>query len=468
MVLLGCGDDDAAGGKIVAIGAVIDQSGSIARPEWRDAAFLAVSDANAGLARAGGFHDLQFRLEFSDSTNVTMVAVQRALELYRTRNIKGLVSDTSGDSLALFRTNYDDDPSNDLPIPMICMACTSPNINDPNAMNMDPVSQNALRNGMKWNFRVSTNSDPEAVALLQAVHALAANGDRNADGVFKISIEVIDDQYGNGFFLGFERARDRLFPGLILEKVLHPREVDVNAHDWAGDLGRLTDDRNEQTGMMDGQPDAIIEVTFPLYAAALTKAYVEAGATVTTIPFIHHHNWRHNQTLTQLAATNIEGQIGVSHAIVDNCATSGTTFWNEMVAQTSKAPGFWDAQTYDAVFVQLLATLVAIQNNGITDPTQMTPAQLRDALFLVNDKSAGAVQVHVGPDGFAAAVAAVQAGQPIDYVGASGPLDFDEWGNLTGNFVKFQVMGGRFVDLETYDCVTNNESCPIVPGACNP
>ena len=51
---VGCGGDDEVTGNTVAIGAVIDQTGSIARAEWREAAFLAVEHANEALDQAGG------------------------------------------------------------------------------------------------------------------------------------------------------------------------------------------------------------------------------------------------------------------------------------------------------------------------------------------------------------------------------------------------------------------------------
>ena len=463
-----CGEDDQpTTGKLVALGAVIDQTGSIARPAWRDAAFLAVAHVNSGLEMTGGFHDAEFSLEFADSTNTPATALMYGQELVRERGVKGIVADTSADDIELNRTHYDDDPANDLNVPIICMACTSPNINNPSETNVDPadaVKTATWHNELGWNFRTSADSDPEAVALLNAAATLGSAGDTNGDGTWKISVYAINDAYGNGFFSGFERGRDANYPGLILEKVNHERQVDANTYDWAGDLALLTDDRNGT--MNDVLPDTIIEVTFPLFAASITKAYVDAGTAVSAIPFLHHHNWRHDQTLVKLVGTNIDGHTGVSHAILDNCTTSGQTFHDTLLGQTSKRPGFWDAQTYDAVFVLALAAIIAIQDNGLTDPTQVTGAQIRDAI--AKTSTAGGTKVYAGAAGFAAAVDAIEAGQAIDYDGPSGPMDFDANGNLRNKFAKFEVTSGDFVDVEAYDCVSDLLACPVTTACPNP
>jgi hypothetical protein len=282
--------------------------------------------------------------------------------------------------------------------------------------------------------------------------------------MWKVGIYAINDAYGNGFFEGFQRGRNTNYPALQLEKVSHERQVDANTYDWAGDLALLTDDRTGTT--TDVVPDTIIEVTFPLFAASITKAYVDAGTAVEAIPFLHHHNWRHDQTLVKLVGTDIEGHVGVSHAILDNCATSGQTFHDTLLGATSKRPGLWDAQTYDAVFVLELATLIAVRDGDLADPSQMTGAQLRAAVRATS--TPGGTEVHAGPAGFAAAIAAVEAGQSIDYQGPSGPVDFDDNGNLRNKFAKFEVTSGDFVDVEVYDCVADLMTCPSTTACPNP
>ena len=59
----------------------------------------------------------------------------------------------------------------------------------------------------------------------------------------------------------------------------------------------------------------------------------------------------------------------------------------------------------------------------------------------------------------------IAAGKPFDYQGASGPCDFDSRGDVVAQLARFQVRGGRFVDVERFDCL-RDPSCPQVHERC--
>jgi hypothetical protein len=50
-----------------------------------------------------------------------------------------------------------------------------------------------------------------------------------------------------------------------------------------------------------------------------------------------------------------------------------------------------------------------------------------------------------GPGQFAAAAAAIRAGTPVDYEGASGPIDFDMNGDVVAPYDVWKVSGGMIV-----------------------
>ena len=178
--LLGSGCGGSPPGAVITYGAVLDRTGSISMISWFDAAALATAHANAGLTQAG--KALQFNLATSDSTNTPAVTVTRATELVRNANAKAIITDSSQDDIALNRTNYTDDPASKLNVPIIGMTCTSPSINDPNAVDAsDPINQATLRNGLKWNFRTVMNSDLQAAVITRIAFGRAAGGDVNGD-----------------------------------------------------------------------------------------------------------------------------------------------------------------------------------------------------------------------------------------------------------------------------------------------
>ncbi len=476
VVLAGCGSGDKSVPPNVSFGLIIDLTGSIAHPQWNDAAAIAIGHANDGLDLAGDDRDIRFGLRLADSQNLSKITVDRAGDLIG-RGSKAVVVDTSENAVANLRTVYDTDTNNDIAVPVICIACTSPELGDPAATVPNRAEESALRNEQRWGFRTSTSSDAEAMLLLKIARGMGDRGDVNGDAINKLGLEIVKDLDGTGFLRGIEKARPAIYPQLIVEVVRHSPEIDVDAHDWNDDLVRLTNDRNEErSGAVDGPADVILEATYPLYAASLTRAYLEAGAQDT--PFLHHHNWRHDQTLIKLSTFDIEGHEGVSHAIVDNCDTSGTTFWRAIEERTGRGPSLFDAQTYDAVMLLALAAVVAIEEHGVT-PQDLSPGQLRDALQTLSAIPAGdprfdatleasRVPVDAGAEGFKLAVETIRGGLPIDYVGASGPVDFDEYGNVGGNFVRYRVEQGRFVDVVTYECLVDPAECPASTKLCKP
>jgi ABC-type branched-subunit amino acid transport system substrate-binding protein len=88
---------------------------------------------------------------------------------------------------------------------------------------------------------------------------------------------------------------------------------------------------------------------------------------------------------------------------------------------------------YDAVMLVALA----IEQAGSTDGKA-----IRDALFKV---SSGTTQY--GPLEYAEAVASIQRGESIHYLGASGSCAFDQNGDVLDDYIIWQVASGAFVTV---------------------
>jgi neutral amino acid transport system substrate-binding protein len=100
-------------------------------------------------------------------------------------------------------------------------------------------------------------------------------------------------------------------------------------------------------------------------------------------------------------------------------------------AGTTSLPGN-AANQYDAAILIALA----IQQAGTATDT----VKIRDALFAVTGKGNTAY----GPGKLREAFASIANGQPIDYVGASGNLNFDDFGNVVEDFIIWKVENGKF------------------------
>jgi neutral amino acid transport system substrate-binding protein len=96
-------------------------------------------------------------------------------------------------------------------------------------------------------------------------------------------------------------------------------------------------------------------------------------------------------------------------------------------------PDAYTANTYDAAMLVLLA----IAQAGTATDGQ----KIRDALY---DVSKGGTAY--GPAQIADALEAIKRGEDIDYKGASGNVDLDDYGNTISDYIVWKVVNGKFSD----------------------
>jgi hypothetical protein len=450
----GCASKKDAPTNEITFGVVLDRTsqsgGLIAIP---DIVQIAIDDVNAGIQKAGGFKGMGFTHVDGDSAGTPATGAHLAA-VQAQAGAKLVIVDNSANTVAVMKNEYDADTTNDMGVPTLCVLCSSAAINDPNAADADATTQMALRNGLKWNYRVIMASRYFAPIIVS--RALAITGtDRNGDGVLKVSAYASNEPQGKGAIGGFEAALKAARPDVLLEKMFHDPAADPNGSLWASDAMLLADARNETSGMVDGFPDVVFESSLPGTAIAITRAFIQGGY---TIPLIHGAPFGNETAIIDLGQmANL--QEGVGYATYYP-GTSGNYFKQRYQDHFGTAPQSHErdgATTYDAVLLGALATMLAARD--LTDPTMVTGAQVRDALALINDP-AGTV-IHAGPDEMAKAIPLIAAGMPINYEGASGPLDFDANGFVLGATAHWNIASNRFQDTEIYDC-TKGAACPLV------
>lgn len=437
----------------VVLGQVIDRTGSIATPSWTDSIRLAVGTANQALRQAGR-GELRFELAEANSGNAPAMARDGALRLVHKEGAKAIITDSSQDDIAIVSLAYDGDAAHQLSVPVVCMACTSPAIDDPAATDPDAVKQAALRNSSGWNFRTTLSDAYQARVLANLLTSGPAKGDANGDGHLKLGIYASDDPYGRGFSQSLAAEVRQLSPGASVEQIFHDVKAVPAEYHWAADVARLTDQRNETTGKPDGMPDAVVVISFPKFEINFTRAWLDSH---TGVRLVHTHNFRAARVLEVLSAA-VEGQEGTSQAVLGEGA-SARTFSEDLKSLTGQAPAFRDAAAYDAAISLMLATVQAAKRNQLADAGQVTGAMIRDSMRAINDPLGEPVEAGVA--GFARAVRLIGEGRAVNYQGASGPCDFDEHGDVVAQLARFRVRSGQFLDAEKYDCSRDPECPPL-------
>ena len=454
LLVVACKRDEApAKTATVTLGQVIDRTGSIATPSWADSIRLAVGTANQALRKAGRT-DVRFALVEANSGNAPDTARAGAIQTVRKQGAKAIITDSSQDDIAISMLAYDGDPAHQLDVPVVCMACTSAGINNPEAKDADLVKQAALRNGAGWNFR-TTMSDAYQARML--ARYFVAHGDITGDGKLKLALYASDDPYGHGFSDSLKSGVLKLAPEASVEQIFHDVKAIAAEYNWAADVARLVDRKNENTAQADGLPDAVVVISFPKFEINFTKAYIESN---TKVRLFHTHNFRAIRVIEALGLA-IENHEGSSQAVLGE-GPSAIAFSEDLRALNGQVPAFRDATAYDAAMSLMLATLHALRQNRLQDAEQVTGAMIRDSMRAVQQR--GGEPVYAGINGFARAAQAIAEDKAINYSGASGPVDYDEYGDVVAQLARFRVQSGTFVDVERFDCLRDRD-CPHVPQA---
>ena len=454
----GCGDPAAEDVDTVTLGATISRTGVSAVGTWETALALAALDASDGL-RSADFPTgakIDFKAKVADTVNDTKNTVSKGSEMAG-NGAKMLMVGTSSDAVALSALAYDDDASNDIDVPVVCIACSSPALHNPMAMNADPVLQAANRNELGWVFGLAMASTYQSQVLWNIITDMTEGdlvGDINGDGFVKISTVAQADGFGTGFQNALEAIALAGNPDIIYEKLTFATTEDVNQEQvWNDLVDSLTDDRTTDamgTEAVDHEPDVVIEFAFPQFSLALVKAYAAKDKTQT---FLHTHSMRERPVVLS-AESALDGHQGTSYLPSDG--ESGEMFDSHFskvykVARESQ----WDSGAYDAGFLTALAVLKA--GMEIDDATEVTGAAVRDALKTLNDPKGEVIRP--GSSGFAKAAKLIADGEAINYEGASGPCDFNEHGRALNRISHWRANNQAVSTLAVYNCI-EDASCP--------
>jgi ABC-type branched-subunit amino acid transport system substrate-binding protein len=429
----------------IRIAALTDRTGTSATLSYSAAIKLAFDQMNEGLRRTG--NPVEFALLLRDTASKSDQAIRQAREAVLSHGARALITEISADTIAVNALNYGPDP---LGVPVNCFACSSSFINNPNAMDSDPLRQLAERDEKNYLHRLFMNSKYEAAVQMRVAMSHGNQGDGNGDGRFKVALIATDDPYGKGWESALRTKMQEMHPENSSIEVMYvdPR-VNDTSYNWSTDLTKLIDTRNDNNNSEDGHPDVVFLALLPVGSGAATKAYREAGY---DIPLQATTAFRRLHILRSLGA-NAEGVEGGSPRA--GAGVSGAAFEAAFKAEYGEDPEMLSAGAYDCAVTHMLAALVSVGTTG--DPAQATPAAIRESLDRINDPAG--VPVGVGSQEFAKAAELIRSGATVNYQGATGDTTFDANGDTHPIMVHYRVENKQFRELETYSCTETQPLC---------
>ena len=189
--------------------------------------------------------------------------------------------------------------------------------------------------------------------------------------------------------------------------------------------------RAEVTKALEGSPDSLYLVAFPVDGATITREWLALGGTDNLIV---NNSLRSDDYFQAVGSQYLQNMQGYDSA---QPRLPSVDSFNEMFEVRFDSPpnGPGLHSVYDAVTVVLLA----MEASG-----DITGDSIRDNIRLVT--SPDGIEVFPGPDGIARAKALLSEGKTIRYVGATGALAFDENGDVQAPKMTWKLDGDENVE----------------------
>lgn len=188
--------------------------------------------------------------------------------------------------------------------------------------------------------------------------------------------------------------------------------------------------RAEVSRALGAKPESLLLIGFPKDAVTITREWLSLGG---PRKVALNNSMRTMDYVKGVGEKHVEDFFGMDNAQV---AGPHVDAFNQAFQQKygtdSKGPGVHTQ--YDAVMVLGLAMNIAKDLSG--------PA-IKDAVRQVH--AANGTPVGTGPGEYKKALELIKAGKPIKYHGATGPIEFDPNGDVTGPALVWKVQGGQLV-----------------------
>lgn len=240
-------------------------------------------------------------------------------------------------------------------------------------------------------------------------------------GYRNVAILYIDDAYGQGLMNVFTEHFQAL--GGIVSAAI-PHESKSFPQSYLAELQQV----------VVGNPDALLAISFPEHVKSYLK---EAIDNQMINEFLFVDGTRSEALVNVIGAENLEGLCGTAPGALPT--ESLDIFNRHYENEYGEIPQQRVIRNlYDAILVTALAAY-SVQAMG----EALTPLALRDHLR----KVAGwpGKQVIAGPAGLAEALELLRQGEIINYVGASGDVDFDSNGDVVAPIEIWCFQGGEIV-----------------------
>ncbi len=375
----------------VKLGAILPVSGPMGQVGERisETGAFAVEQFN----EAGGVLGCEVEYVLRDTQGQSTVGVDAAKSLVDLDDVQALIGAvSSGVSLPVLTSVA-------VPSKVVQMSCCS------SSESFTALAEEGKTDGY-WFRTYATNRSQSAMGAKLTVES----------GFERTAVIYVNTDFGVGLAKRFERDIAKL-GGSITSMVAYNESQQSY--------------RAEVTKALEGNPDSLFLVAFPVDGATITREWLSLGGTDSLIV---NNSLRSDDYFAAVGSQYLQKLQGYDSA---QPRLPSVDSFNEMFEARFDSPpnGPGLHSVYDAVTVVLLAMEAAGEIDG---------EKIRDHIRIVT--SPDGEEVYPGPEGIARAKALLAEGGSIRYVGATGALAFDENGDVQAPKMTWKLEGDENVE----------------------
>ncbi len=374
----------------IKLGGVLSLTGSlgpIGKP-IADTARMAVEHVNS----AGGVKGCPIEFILRDDQGQSTVGVDAAKNLVDVQGVPALIGAiSSGVSLPILTSVA-------APAKVTMVSCCS------TAPTFTTLAQEGKTGGYFFRTLPTTKTQAYAAAKVSAER-----------GYKKVAVIYVNTDFGVNVNKDYARAMQKLGGSVVVSIPYQENQPSYRA---------------EVTRALGASPDSVYLVAFPQDGATLAREWISFGGTQN---IILNNALRSDQFVKAVGARFLQNAFGMDNAQVSGPSVDAfNQAYQAKFGGPPNGPGLHTV--YDAVVVVALA-MQASKN--------VTGTEIRDNIRRVTGTSG--TQVSTGVDGIRRGLELLKNGQSIRYVGATGPIEFDASGDVSGPALIYKIKDGELV-----------------------
>ena len=386
-------------GELV-LGAVLPQTGNLAQlgPPMISGAEMAERDINAG----GGVNGKPIRLIVKDDGGKAndALAASNADELINNDKVDGIVGAAATSTTQAIVDKVTSGGT---------VECSPSNT----GTNLTKIDDKGLF------FRTPPVDDLQAQALAKAI---------SDDGRQNVAIIAQNSDYGTGFV-------DYLKPALEKNGAKVVADVTYEADGTGID--------SEVTKAVASEPDSIVLIGYPEDGGKVLAELIKQGSGPADVPIYVTDGMQSNELYKTVNEKDPSVTEGIRGTAASAAPTNGASFFPAAFKEfaTDVESPIYSAQSYDCVIIMALAA----EKSGSDAPFDIA----KELINVTKGETADAEKC----DTYAKCVALLKEKKDINYEGASGSLDFNEWGEPSaGQYEVYTYLAdGTYKVDETVD-----------------